>query len=90
MDKVNVDMEELKSFLAKRGEVDILNLIKEAEEEYCKHIDPDYNPDTDSEDYDSEESSVGEVEEEVEEDEHGLVVEVIKVKKVCENHCAIA
>jgi hypothetical protein len=86
MEKVNINMEELKSFLAKRGEVDILNLIKEVEEEYCKHIDPDYNPDTDSEDYDSEESSA----EEVELDEHGLVVEVIKVKKVCENHCSIA
>ena len=38
----SVDIEELKSFLAKRGEVDLLNMIKYVEEEYEKSIDPDY------------------------------------------------
>jgi len=38
-----VDIEELKSFLAKRGEVDLLNVIKHIEEEYQKSIDPDYS-----------------------------------------------
>tara|TARA_R100000951_G_scaffold51928_1_gene43726 strand:+ start:152 stop:376 length:225 start_codon:yes stop_codon:yes gene_type:complete len=38
-----VDIEELKSFLAKRGEVDLLNVIKHIEEEYEKSIDPDYS-----------------------------------------------
>jgi len=40
---LNVDIEELKSFLAKRGEVDLLNIIKYVEEEYEKSIDPDYS-----------------------------------------------
>jgi hypothetical protein len=40
---LNVDIEELKSFLAKRGEVDLLNMIKYVEEEYEKSIDPDYS-----------------------------------------------
>ena len=39
----SVDIEELKSFLAKRGEVDLLNVIKYIEEEYEKSIDPDYS-----------------------------------------------
>tara|TARA_R110001592_G_scaffold90466_2_gene265980 strand:+ start:8928 stop:9152 length:225 start_codon:yes stop_codon:yes gene_type:complete len=38
-----VDIEELKSFLAKRGEVDLLNVLKHVEEEYEKSIDPDYS-----------------------------------------------
>jgi len=48
----SVDIEELKSFLAKRGEVDLLNMIKYVEEEYEKSIDPDYSEedsDTESE-----------------------------------------
>ncbi len=39
----SVDIEELKSFLAKRGEVDLLNMIKMVEEEYERSIDPDYS-----------------------------------------------
>jgi len=48
----SIDIEELKSFLAKRGEVDLLNMIKYVEEEYEKSIDPDYSEeesDTESE-----------------------------------------
>ena len=71
----SVDIEELKSFLAKRGEVDLLNMIKHIEEEYEKSIDPDY----------SEEES--ETESECSMDD--IVEEDIEVKKVCEGHCTI-
>ncbi len=71
-----VDIEELKSFLAKRGEVDLLNVIKHVEEEYEKSIDPDY----------SEEESESESECSMDD----IVEEEIQVKKVCEGHCTIA
>mgnify|MGYP003642249343 CR=1 FL=1 len=82
MEKVNISMEELKSFLAKRGEIDMLNILNDIEEEYNKHMDPDYNPESDSEEYeeDSEVSTEDDEEEEDEPDldEYGLVKEIIK------------
>jgi len=72
----SVDIEELKSFLAKRGEIDLLNVIKYIEEEYEKSIDPDY----------LEEES----ETESECSTSDIVEEEIQVKKVCEGHCTIA
>ena len=39
----SVDIEELKSFLAKRGEIDLFNIIKMVQEEYERSIDPDYS-----------------------------------------------
>jgi hypothetical protein len=45
------ELEELKSFLARRGEVELLQVLRHIEEEYERHIDPDYNPETDSEEY---------------------------------------
>tara|TARA_R100000541_G_scaffold4133_6_gene11415 strand:- start:697 stop:927 length:231 start_codon:yes stop_codon:yes gene_type:complete len=72
-----IDIEELKSFLAKRGEVDILNLIKEVEEEFEKSIDPDY-------------SSESESESESDCSMDDIVPEEIEVKKTCDGHCIIA
>ncbi len=47
------DIEEIKTFLAQRGESELLKVVKYLEEEYEKHIDPDYEiiqySDTDSE-----------------------------------------
>lgn len=47
------DIEEIKTFLAQRGESELLKVVKYLEEEYEKHIDPDYeivdNSDTESE-----------------------------------------
>ena len=72
------DLAEIKSFLAKRGDVDILNLIKEVEEAFEKSIDPDYS----SEEEDSESESDCSMDD--------IVAEEIEVKKTCDGHCIIA
>ncbi len=47
------DIEEIKTFLAQRGETQLLKILYDLEEEYARHIDPDYemveDSDTDSE-----------------------------------------
>jgi hypothetical protein len=72
------DLAEIKSFLAKRGEIDLLNVIRHIEEEFEKAIDPDYS----SEEEDSESESDCSMDD--------IVPEDIEVKKTCEGHCIIA
>jgi len=47
------DIEEIKTFLAQRGELELLKVVRYLEDEYEKHIDPDYeiveDSDTESE-----------------------------------------
>ena len=43
------DMDEIKSFLAKRGNADLLEVLKHIEEEFEKSIDPDFSSDSESE-----------------------------------------
>lgn len=71
------DLAEIKSFLAKRGETDLLNVIRHIEEEFEKSIDPDYS---------SEEESESESDCSMDD----IVSEEIEVKKTCEGHCIIA
>lgn len=39
---MNVDLEELISFLARRGETELLSVLKHIQEEYERSIDPDF------------------------------------------------
>lgn len=54
------DTEEIKSFLAQRGERDLLKVLRFLEEEYEKFIDPDYEIVEESSDYESESDLVPE------------------------------
>ena len=60
---MNPDLEELKSFLARRGEVQLLEILKHIAEEYESFIDPDYEPESETE---SEVSTSDIVQEEIE------------------------
>jgi len=44
---MNIDLEELISFLARRGETELLQVLKHIQEEYERSIDPDYESDSD-------------------------------------------
>jgi hypothetical protein len=46
---MNIDLEELTSFLARRGEAELLQVLKHIQEEYERSIDPDYEVETDTE-----------------------------------------
>lgn len=48
---MNIELEEIISFLARRGEADIVQLLRHIQEEYERSFDPDYESesDTDSE-----------------------------------------
>ena len=72
---VGYDMDEIKSFLAKRGNADLLEVLKHIEEEFEKSIDPDFSSDSESES----ECSMDDI-----------VAEEIEVKKTCDGHCLIA
>jgi len=71
------DLAEIKSFLAKRGESELLKVIRHIEEEFEKSIDPDYS---------SEEESDSESDCSMDD----IVSEDIEVKKTCEGHCILA
>lgn len=80
------ELEELKSFLARRGEVELLQVLNHIEEEFERSIDPDYDPDTDSEEYeDSTESESCE-----EEITSELVEEEIEVNPSLNGFCSLA
>ena len=44
---MNIDLEELISFLARRGETELLQVLKHIQEEYERTIDPDYESESD-------------------------------------------
>jgi hypothetical protein len=44
---MNIDLEELISFLARRGEIELLQVLKHIQEEYERSIDPDYDSESD-------------------------------------------
>jgi len=48
---MNIELEEIISFVARRGEADIVQLLRHIQEEYERSFDPDYESesDTDSE-----------------------------------------
>lgn len=59
---MNVELEELISFVARRGEADIVQLLRHIQEEYERSFDPDYETESDT---DSEVSMNDIVEEEI-------------------------
>lgn len=63
---MNVDLEELISFLARRGETELLQVLKHIQEEYERSIDPDYEEEEEEEDTESEVSMSDIVEEDIE------------------------
>lgn len=73
------DLEELKSFLARRGEVELLQVLRYIEEEFERSIDPDYNPETDSEEYSNSED----------EGDNDLVAEEIEINPSLNGFCSI-
>jgi hypothetical protein len=75
------ELEELKSFLARRGEVDLLNVLKHIEEEYEKSIDPDYNPETDSEEYTTDSEDEG---------NNDLIEELVEVNPSLNGFCSLS
>lgn len=73
------DLEELKSFLARRGELELLQVLRYIEEEFERSIDPDYNPETDSEEYSNSED----------EGHNDLVEEEIEINPSLNGFCSI-
>lgn len=76
-------LEEIKSFLARRGEVELLQVLRHIEEEFERSIDPDYDPESDSEEYSD--SCDTESEEHTE-----LVEEDIEVNPSLNGFCSLA
>jgi len=79
----NIELEEIISFYEKKGDTEILSVLRQVQEEFGKNIDPDYETES------SEESEVSEsdTESELVKD---LVEEEVEVKKTCDGHCSIA
>ena len=73
-------LEEIKSFLARRGEVELLQVLREIEEAYERSIDPDYDPETDSEEYSDSE----------EEGNNDLVEELVEVNPSLNGFCSLS
>ena len=79
----NMELEEIISFYAKRGDTEMLSVLRQVQEELEKNIDPDYETES------SEESEVSDSDHESELVKD-LVVEEVEVKKTCDGHCSIA
>ena len=76
----NIELEEIISFYAKRGDTEMLSVLRSIQEELEKNIDPDYETE-------SSEESESDTESELVKD---LVVEEVEVKKTCDGHCSIS
>ena len=77
------ELEEIKSFLARRGEVELLQVLRNIEEAYERSIDPDYDPETDSEEY-------SEYSDSEEEGNNDLVEELIEVNPSLNGFCSLS
>jgi len=55
---IQIEIEELISFYARRGEVDAIEILRNMQEEYERHVDPDYNPESDTDSTDSDDSDL--------------------------------
>ena len=79
----NIELEEIISFYARRGDTDMLSILRHIQEDIEKSIDPDYNPESDSEEY-SEYSDSGE------EGNNDLVEELIEVNPSMNGFCSLS
>ena len=77
------ELEEIKSFLARRGELELLQVLRNIEEAYERSIDPDYDPETDSEEY-------SEYSDSEEEGNNDLVEELIEVNPSLNGFCSLS
>ena len=76
----NMELEEIISFYARRGDTDMLSLLRHIQEDIEKSIDPDYNPESDSEEYSDSE----------EEGNNDLVEELIEVNPSMGGFCSLS
>ena len=79
----NMELEEIISFYARRGDTDMLSLLRHIQEDIEKSIDPDYNPESDSEEY-------SEYSDSEEEGNNDLVEELIEVNPSLNGFCSLS
>jgi len=79
----NMELEEVISFYARRGDTEMLSVLRHIQEEIEKFIDPDYNPSSDSEEY-------SEYSDSEEEGNNDLVEELIEVNPSMNGFCSLS
>tara|TARA_R110000744_G_scaffold46268_2_gene102451 strand:- start:1785 stop:2039 length:255 start_codon:yes stop_codon:yes gene_type:complete len=79
----NMDLEEIISFYARRGDTEMLSVLRSIQEEIEKSIDPDYNAETDSEEY-------SEYSDSEEEGNNDLVEELIETNPSMNGFCSLS
>ncbi len=79
----NMELEEIISFYARRGDTEMLSVLRAVQEEIEKSIDPDYNPETDSEEY-------SEYSDSEEEGNNDLVEELIETNPSMNGFCSLS
>jgi len=79
----NIELEEIISFYARRGDTDMLSILRHIQEDIEKSIDPDYNPESDSEEY-------SEYSDSEEEGNNDLVEELIEVNPSMNGFCSLS
>ncbi len=79
----NMDLEEIISFYARRGDTETLSILRLIQEDIEKSIDPDYNPSSDSEEY-------SEYSDSEEEGNNDLVAELIETNPSLNGFCSLS
>ena len=79
----NMELEEVISFYARRGDTEMLSVLRHIQEEIEKSIDPDYNPESDSEEY-------SEYSDSEEEGNNDLVEELIETNPSMGGFCSLS
>ena len=80
---MNMELEEIISHYARRGDLETLALLRMIQEDIEKSIDPDYNPESDSEEY-------SEYSDSEEEGNNDLVEELIEVNPSLNGFCSLS
>ena len=80
---MNMELEEIISHYARRGDLETLAVLKSIQEDIEKSIDPDYNPETDSEEY-------SEYSDSEEEGNNDLVEELIETNPSMNGFCSLS
>ncbi len=78
-----MDLEEIISHYARRGDLETLAILRMIQEDIEKSIDPDYNPLSDSEEY-------SEYSDSEEEGNNDLVEEIIEVNPSLNGFCSLS
>ncbi len=80
---MNMELEEIISHYARRGDTETLAVLRAIQEDIEKSIDPDYNPESDSEEY-------SEYSDSEEEGNNDLVEELIEVNPSLNGFCSLS